>query len=533
MKLSCPISVDGAILPSGQPLQINSPNIVSKSDKELVTRYSAQQSKVSVENGLLKVSVQPSSEYLVRTDLKRPERLGLMLVGWGGNNGSTLTASILANKLGLQWESRRGTEKANFLGSLIMASCATVGVDSMGNEVSVPLTDLVPFSHPCEIVVGGWDISSMSIGDALLRSRVLEPDLLRQVKPYLDQLKPLPSIFDPTFVASNQADRADNILSGRKYDQVMKISRDIGNFKEANRLDKIIVMWTANTERFTEIKPGVHDTYDNFLKAFLNDEPEISPSSLFALAAILSGCPFINGSPQNTFIPAIVEFAEQNRVPIAGDDFKSGQTKIKSVLMDFLVSSGIKPLSIVSYNHLGNNDGKNLDEAAQFKSKEVSKRGVVEDMVACNPLIYPVVHEKNSGPNHKVVIEYVPAVGDSKRAMDEYESEIFMGGRHTLVMHNTCEDSLLAAPLMIDLVLLMEFMTRVQVARQLGPNGELKYEPLHCVYSLLAYGLKAPLRAKGAQTVNALQRQRRAIESLLRICAGLPLQDDLNLHGRI
>lgn len=533
MKLSCPIAVDGSILPSGRPLAIDSPNIISRTADEMTTRYTAQQSKVSVEDGVLRVSVQPAEEYAIKTDLKRPERLGLMLVGWGGNNGSTLTASLLANKLGLEWESRRGTEKANFLGSLVMASCASVGSDALGHEISVPLTSLVPFTDPCEIVVGGWDINSMSIGDALRRSRVLDPDLIRQVKPHLDALKPLPSIFDPSFVASNQADRADNVLVGSKFQQIDQICLDIEQFKKSHGLDRVIVMWTANTERYCQVKAGVHDTYKNLVKALIEDEPEISPSTMFAVAAVLCKCPFINGSPQNTFVPAVIELAETMGVPIAGDDFKSGQTKIKSVLVDFLVSSGIKPLSIVSYNHLGNNDGRNLDEAAQFRSKEISKRGVVEDMVAGSPVLYPVDSEKEAaGPNHRVVIEYVPAVGDSKRAMDEYESEIFMGGRHTLAMHNTCEDSLLAAPLMIDLVLLMEFLGRVQVARQAGPDGELKFESMHAVYSLLAYGLKAPLYAKGRQAVNALQRQRRAIEGLLRICAGLPLQDDLALNTR-
>ena len=136
-------------------------------------------------------------------------------------------------------------------------------------------------------------------------------------------------------------------------------------------------------------------------------------------------------------------------VYIAGDDFKSGQTKIKSVLVDFLVSSGIKPESIVSYNHLGNNDGKNLSAPQQFRSKEISKSNVVDDMVASNRTLF----DQNEKPDHCVVIKYVPYVRDSKRAMDEYISSIFMNGNNTIVLHNTCEDSLLAAPIIIDLVI--------------------------------------------------------------------------------
>jgi len=131
------------------------------------------------------------------------------------------------------------------------------------------------------------------------------------------------------------------------------------------------VLWTANTERFCEVRPGLNDSARALLESIRRSESEISPSTLFAVASILEGSAYINGSPQNTFVPGVIELAEQRRVFIGGDDFKSGQTKIKSVLVDFLVSSGIKPTSIVSYNHLGNNDGKNLSAPQQFRSKEV------------------------------------------------------------------------------------------------------------------------------------------------------------------
>ncbi len=169
--------------------------------------------------------------------------------------------------------------------------------------------------------------------------------------------------------------------------------------------------------------PGVNDTADNLLNAVKDQHPEVSPSTLFAIACILENTPFINGSPQNTFVPGVVDLANRHQVYIGGDDFKSGQTKIKSVLVDFLVNAGIKPVAITSYNHLGNNDGKNLNEQKQFRSKEISKSSVVDDMVAANPILY----KKGEHPDHTVVIKYCPAVGDSKRALDEYVSEIFMG----------------------------------------------------------------------------------------------------------
>lgn len=186
----------------------------------------------------------------------------------------------------------------------------------------------------------------------------------------------------------------------------------------------------------------------------------------YVQAAILEGCSYINGSPQNTLVPGVIELAEQHGVFVGGDDFKSGQTKLKSVLVDFLVSAGIKPRSIVSYNHLGNNDGCNLSSPLQFRSKEISKSTVVDDMVASNNVLYK---DSSTRPDHCVVIKYVPFVGDSKRALDEYTSEIFMGGLNTIVVHNTCEDSLLAAPLIVDLVLLTELFERVTVRQQDEP----------------------------------------------------------------
>lgn len=232
------------------------------------------------------------------------------------------------------------------------------------------------------------------------------------------------------------------------------------------------------------------------------------------------------------FSLGVLELAAIKNVSIGGDDFKSGQTKMKSVLTDFLVSSGIKPVSIVSYNHLGNNDGKNLAEEAQFKSKEISKSSVVDDIIQGNPILYPVVKGQTTphNPDHVIIIEYVPAVGDSKRAMDEYESEIFMGGRSTISIHNVCEDSLLAAPLMLDLILMTQFLSKIRIARD--PTAP-SFEPFHPVLSILSFLLKAPLVPGHAPVVNALMKQRKAIEGLLRACIGLPILDDLVLEHRL
>jgi len=334
--------------------------------------------------------------------------------------------------------------------------------------------------------------------------------------------KPLPSIYIPDFIAANQKDRANNLITGTKEEMVEKIRKNIRDFKAKNNVDKVVILWSANTERFSDIIGGVNDTADNLLASIKKGEQEISPSTLYAVASILEKCAYINGSPQNTFVPGVIELAIRENVHIGGDDFKSGQTKMKSVLVDFLISAGLKVTSIVSYNHLGNNDGKNLSAPQQFRSKEISKSNVVDDMVKSNQILY----KPNEHPDHCVVIKYVPYVGDSKRAMDEYTSEIFMGGHNTIAMHNTCEDSLLASPLMLDLVILTELFQRISYKTKEMST----FDHFHPVLSILSYLLKAPLVPENAPVVNALFKQRACIDNILRACVGLPPESNMKLE---
>lgn len=463
--------------------------------------------------------------YNFKVDRNVP-RVGLMLVGWGGNNGSTLTASIIANRRNITWRTKEGLQRPNYIGSVTQSSTLKLGVDDAGRDVFIPFKDILPMAHPNDLVIGGWDINKANLADAMERAQVLEYDLQRQVSLEMAGLVPLPSIYYPDYIAANQEDRADNVLEGTKKEHLEHIRKDIREFKVRHNLERIIVLWTANTERYSEIVPGVNDTGDNLLSAIDAGHSEIAPSTIFAVASILEGCPFINGSPQNTFVPGCFDLAERHRVHIGGDDFKSGQTKLKSVLVDFLVSAGLKPIAITSYNHLGNNDGKNLSAPEQFRSKEISKSNVVDDMVASNSVLY----KKGEHPDHLVVIKYCPAVGDSKRALDEYVSEIFMGGRNTLSIYNVCEDSLLASPLILDLAILTELMTRIEYRTK--DSGE-EYQPFHSVLSLLSYMLKAPVVPRGMPVINALAKQRAALENVFRACVGLPPQSDMMLESRV
>jgi myo-inositol-1-phosphate synthase len=377
-----------------------------------------------------------------------------MMVGIGGNNGSTLTATILANKHNITWNTKEGLQTPNYIGSLLRASTMRLGTDPVsGKDFNIPISNVLPMVHPNDLVLGGWDISSFPLDKAMARAKVLNYDFQRQVAPYMSSIKPLPSIYYPDFIAANQEDRADNLIQETdKLAHVEHIRADIRAFKEENGLDRVIVFWTANTERYSDIIPGVNDTSANLLNAVKDSHAEVSPSTIFAIAAILEGAPFINGAPQNTFVPGCIQLAEERRSFIGGDDLKSGQTKVKSVLAEFLVNAGIKPLSIASYNHLGNNDGRNLSQEAQFKSKEISKSSVVDDMVDANQLLFKradksLGEKKGEHPDHVVVIKYVPAVGDSKRAIDEYYNEIGMGGRNVLNIFNECEVTFLSLAL--------------------------------------------------------------------------------------
>ena len=311
--------------------------------------------------------------------IPKDELLSLMLVGLGGNNGTTVLATNLANKHQIPWMTKNGLQQPNYIGSLVRASTTRLGVDpETGKDVHVPISSMLPMVHPNDFVIGGWDISGLTMDKAMKRAKVLDWDLQRQLAPMLEGFAPLPSIYYPDFIAANQADRADNLIPGTdKAAHLAHIRADIRSFKVDHNVDNIVVLWTANTERFADIIPGVNDTAENLLAAINVSHDEVSPSTIFAIASILEGVPFINGSPQNTFVPGCIELAEMHKAFIGGDDFKSGQTKVKSVLAEFLVNAGIKPLSISSYNHLGNNDGKNLSSQRQFRSKEISKSSVV------------------------------------------------------------------------------------------------------------------------------------------------------------
>lgn len=239
---------------------VNSPNVKYTED-EISSVYRYQTTKVE---GRI---VTPVEERLVLKTQRKVPKVGLMLVGWGGNNGTTVTAGILANKHNISWQTKEGIHKPDYFGSLTQASTVRLGFDAAGESVYIPFSDMLPMVHPNDLVLGGWDISSMNLADALVRAKVIDYDLQRQLFPYMKSLVPLPSIYNESYIALNQQDRADNVIPGNKQVQLDTLRRNIREFKTVNDVDKVIVLWTATTERYSSIIPGVNDTAEALLKA--------------------------------------------------------------------------------------------------------------------------------------------------------------------------------------------------------------------------------------------------------------------------
>jgi len=454
-------------------------------------------------------------EHKIETSSKVP-KLGVMLVGLGGNNGSTLTAGLLAHKHNVQWETKRGMNSPNFYGSFTQSATAHVGYrhdEKTGHleDVYLPIKEILPMVNPVDFEISGWDISNMNLFDSCKRSQVLEPDLVNRLKPHLEKIVPLPSVFNNDFIAANQSDRVNNIIKGSNLEKINQVREDIKYMK--SKTDKVIVLWTANTECF--LKPEIETIED--LKDKIKNDFELPASVLYCIAAIEEQVLYLNGSPQNTFHPAIIEYARQNGALLAGSDFKSGQTRFKTIMSDFLIGAGLKLSSVVSYNHLGNNDGKNLSEEKCFLSKKISKAGVIDDAIKSNTILYPKGDNK---VDHEVVIKYVPFVGDSKRALDEYSSQIFMGGVNTISSYNICEDSLLAVPIMLDMIVLGELFTRMSIDDQkLGP-----------VLSYLSFFFKAPVTNHDEYVINSFTRQREMLVNLIKAAAGFNPDDATMLN---
>jgi myo-inositol-1-phosphate synthase len=384
---------------------------------------------------------------------------GILIVGLGGNNGVTLLAGQIANRDGLSWETASsGRVSANWYGCLTQIP-PRGGVRGGGGGFRGRVPGL---ADAARAVVGGWDVRPAPLGRALYDSRVLEPDLVRQVREEMDGVVVMEGVWDPSFVGESQHGTATHVVSGEDGSstrtRLERIRRDIRSWRGTNNVDgHVTVIWSASVERPSE---AGYDSPDDLLSAIHDDSnrDDISPSMLYCCAAALEGCSFVNGGSQNTLSPAMTRlFDESYRKPDApsssilskfapysssrayclGTDYKAGQTKFKTAAVEYLRALGLSPRVVASSNHLGNNDMLNLTTKKTLDAKMRVKSD-----------IFGPWQEKDL--DHKVCVMYCPYIGDEKRDFVEYTSLGFLGSPHTMVTYTRCMDSILCVPLMVD-----------------------------------------------------------------------------------
>ena len=370
-------------------------------------------------------------------------KLGVLLPGMGAV-ATTFIAGCLAVRRGI----------AEPIGSLAQMGTIRLGKRT---ENRVPtIRDYVSIATLDELVFGGWDIFPENSYEAAKRAGVLKSDLLEQLKEEMSEIKPMAAVFEQKWVK-----RLDgpNVKKGTsKMDLAEQLMEDMKSFKEKNGCSRLTVVWCGSTEVYR--KPtDVHSTLAKFEDGLRNNDDNIAPSQIYAYAAVKLGIPFANGAPNLTVdFAAIQELAKQTQTPICGKDFKTGQTLMKTILAPGFKARLLGLEGWYSTNILGNRDGEVLDDPESFKSKEVSKLGVLEHIL--QPDKYPSLYE---GFSHVVRINYYPPRGDNKEGWDNIDIKGWLGYPMQIKVNFLCRDSILAAPLVLDLALFQDFAKRANM----------------------------------------------------------------------
>ncbi len=370
-------------------------------------------------------------------------KLGILLVGLGAVS-TTLVAGVEAI--------RKGT--AQPIGSLTQMGTIRLGKRTDNNCPKIK--DFVPLANLDDIVFGAWDIFSDSAYEAALHAGVLEKALVEDLREQLESLKPMPAVFEHNYVKRLNG---TNVKTGKnKMELAEQLIADIARFKAEKNCDRIVIVWAASTEIFLETS-AVHESIEAFEKGLYDDDARIAPSMIYAYAAIKSGIPFANGAPNlSCDIPALTKLAEDNGVPICGKDFKTGQTLMKTIIAPGLKSRMLGLEGWYSTNILGNRDGEVLDDPENFKTKEESKLSVLEHIL--QPEVYPELYKDFA---HVVRINYYPPRGDNKEGWDSIDIFGWLGYKMQIKIDFLCRDSILAAPLCLDLALFMDLAHRAKM----------------------------------------------------------------------
>lgn len=370
-------------------------------------------------------------------------KLGVLLPGLGAV-ATTFIAGVAAVRKGI----------AQPYGSLTQMGTIRLGKRT---DKRVPMIkDFVPLADLNDLVFGGWDIFSDNVHQAALNAGVLRKDLLDQVREDIKNILPWKAVFDQNYVKKLHGENVKKAAT--KYDHAQMLIEDIQKFKEENNLSRMVTIWCASTEIFMRPDP-VHDTIESFEKAMKENHPAIAPSMIYAYASIAAGVPFANGAPNLTVdIPAMVKFSRQKGVPIAGKDFKTGQTLMKTIIAPGFKARLLGLNGWFSTNILGNRDGEVLDDPESFKTKEESKLGALEYIL--QPEVYPDLYKDLY---HKVRINYYPPRGDNKEGWDNIDIFGWLGYPMQIKIDFLCRDSILAAPIVLDLALFMDLAKRCKM----------------------------------------------------------------------
>ncbi len=412
-------------------------------------------------------------------------RVGVLLPGMGAV-ATTFIAGVEAVNAGL----------SKPIGSLTQMGTIRLGKRT-DNRVPM-LKDFVPLASTSQLVFGGWDPIPDNAYEAAKKAGVLEEKLLDALRPRLEPIKPMAAVFDTKYVKKLDG---PNVKKGKNWaDLAEQLRADIRRFKEEKKLDRVVMVWCGSTEIYIEQKP-VHESLKAFEAGMLANDPDISPSMIYAYAALKERVPFANGAPNlSVDMPAMIELAKEMRVPICGKDFKTGQTMLKTVLAPMFKARMLGVAGWYSTNILGNRDGEVLDDPESFKTKEVSKLGVLEHILQpeLNPDLYGNIF-------HKVRINYYPPRGDNKEGWDNIDIFGWLGYPMQIKVDFLCRDSILAAPLVLDLALFLDF------AERSGMSG---------IQEWLSFYFKSPQTAPGLYPEHDLFIQLMKLKNNLRYVMG-------------
>ncbi|AMM51699.1 inositol-3-phosphate synthase [Rufibacter sp. DG15C] len=428
-------------------------------------------------------------------EVKKAEgKLGILIPGLGAV-ATTLIAGVEAVKKGISQP----------IGSLTQMGRIRLGKRTEGRHPLIK--DFVPLANLEDIVFGGWDVYADNVFEAAVNAKVLEPMLLLAVKPELEALKPMKAVFDKSYAKNLDGTHVKE--GANKMELAEALMEDIRSFKEDNGCDRLVMVWCGSTEKYIE-QSASHETIEAFEEGLLNNDPNIAPSMIYAYAAIKMGVPFANGAPNlSCDIPALVDYSKEQEVPISGKDFKTGQTLMKTILAPGLHARALGVRGWFSSNILGNRDGYVLDDPDNFKTKEVSKLSVLDEIFRpeSNPELYGDMY-------HKVRINYYPPHGDNKESWDNIDIFGWLGYQMQIKINFLCRDSILAAPLVLDLALFSDLAQRANMSG---------------IQEWLSFYYKSPQTAEGLAPEHDIFKQLMKLQNTLRHMMGEDLITHLGL----